>query len=133
MDSLKPKKENKDSQKNGEDVTKPEDSLTPPPPSPPVDEKKDEKGPEYKTPLPPEESEKKGEESKPIDMSKPYKTADGQFGEHGMIKYYMKDKKRKQIEKDNKMVFADDGTECSYFPNLLPNEVKKRREAGEIF
>jgi len=77
--------------------------------------------------------EKKTAQEQAIDASKPYKDKDGNFWETGLQKYYIKHKTRKQIEKGGKLVFEDTGIECAHHLNLLPAEVKKRKEKGEIF
>jgi len=79
------------------------------------------------------EEVKKSAEEIAIEFAKPYMDEDGNFYENGKRKYYIKHKSRKQIIKNGKMIFEDDGTECPYFENLLPDEVKRRREAGQIF
>jgi len=79
------------------------------------------------------EEEIKTPEEKAIEASKPYKDKDGNFWENGLQKYYLKHKTRKQVEKKGILIFEDTGHECHYHLNLLPAEVKRRQEKGEIF
>ncbi len=57
----------------------------------------------------------------------------GEFMEGNTVKYYQKSASRPQIEKDGKMIFADDFTECGYYTDLNKDVVTAKREAGEIF
>ena len=77
--------------------------------------------------------EVKTPEEKAINAAKPFKHKDGSFWENGLQKHYIKHKTRKQIEKNGIMIFSDTGHECHYYLNLLPAEISKRREKGEIF
>ncbi len=67
------------------------------------------------------------------EFAKPYKDKDGNYWENGLQKFYIIVKDKKQIEKNGKLVFEKDGIECPYYENLLPAEVKRRKEKGEIF
>ena len=106
-----------------------------PPAEPPVENTGEENQgsePNYNSPPEPPAEPPVEDSSKPIDSSKPYKLEDGTFGEHGTLKYYIKHKTRKQVERGNKMVFADDGTECGYHANLTKDDFNRRRKSGEI-
>lgn len=93
-----------------------------------------EKAPEKVIPEKPQvEVSKPPAEEVATNFAKPYKDKSGNFWENGVQKFYLIKKGKSQIERGGKLVFEDTGIECPYYENLLPGDVKIKKEKGEIF
>jgi hypothetical protein len=76
-----------------------------------------------------------------IEKEKPKIELSKFINQNGALKYYLKHnplnnpkiKTRNQIEKDGKIIYEDDLTECPYYENLTLGEIEEKRKLGYIF